>query len=231
MPAPVLFLPPPELPEPEQVPAGQPLAGVRVAVARDEAFAFVYPANLQVLRALGAEVQTFSPLHDTELPDCDAVYLPGGYPELHAQALSARHDVQAWLKAHVAAGKPLVAECGGMLALLDGLTPHKGERVPMWGLLPGEAAMRKRLVNLGLHDVSLPEGLLRGHTFHHAAMESPSHPAASTRPRRLNGQPEQVWRHGRLLASFLHLYFPSNPAAVAALFGPDLADAEVTHVV
>ncbi|TBO34235.1 cobyrinate a,c-diamide synthase [Aquabacterium lacunae] len=220
MPAPVQFLPPPELPEPEQLPAGQPLAGVRVAVARDEAFAFVYPANLQVLRALGAEVQMFSPLHDAVLPEADALYLPGGYPELHAKALAARHDVQAWLKDHVAAGKPLVAECGGMLALIDGLTPHEGERVPMWGLLAGEGTMRKRLVNLGLHDVALPEGVLRGHTFHHAAMDSPLSPAGTTRPRRLNGQPEAVWRHRRLLASFLHLYFPSNPSAVAALFGP-----------
>lgn len=230
MPEPVQFLPPPELPEPQQLPTGQPLAGVRVAVARDEAFAFVYPANLQVLRALGADVQMFSPLNDPVLPEADAVYLPGGYPELHAQALSARHDVQAWLRAHVAADKPLVAECGGMLALLDGLTPHEGERVPMWGLVAGEGAMRQRLVNLGMHDVALPEGVLRGHTFHHAAMHSPWDPVASTRPRRLNGQPEQVWRQGRLLASFLHLYFPSNPAAVAALFGPSRPSQEVSHV-
>ncbi|MEY4429267.1 MAG: hypothetical protein RLZZ182_1956 [Pseudomonadota bacterium] len=220
MPEPVCFAPPPEPLPQERMPEGQPLQGVRIGVAHDEAFAFVYPANLALLQALGAQVQTFSPLHSASLPEVDALYLPGGYPELHAQALSARHDVRAWLHAHVQAGKPLVAECGGMLSLLDGLTPHEGERVPMWGVLSGEGEMRKRLVNLGMHDVALPEGVLRGHTFHHAAMASNASPVAQTRPRRLNGQPEAVWRQQRLVASFLHLYFPSNPAAVAALFSP-----------
>ncbi len=227
MPQPVVFAAPPALPEMERLPDGMPLAGVRVGVARDEVFAFLYPANLSVLRALGAEVVGFSPLQDAVLPDVDALYLPGGYPELHADRLAARDDVRGWLAAHQAAGKPLLAECGGMLALLDGLTPHDGERRRMWGLLRGEAVMQKRLVNLGLHDVVLPEGTLRGHTFHHAAMQSEEPAAALSRPRRLNGRPEQVLRRGRTVASFLHLYFPSNPSAVAALFRPT---AEVSHV-
>ena len=196
------------------------LAGVRIGVAQDAAFAFVYEANLALLQAMGAQVLRFSPLHDAALPDVDALYLPGGYPELHLDALAHRTDMRAALHAHHAAGKPLVAECGGMLALLDALSDHEGRRVPMWGLLSGEARTSHRLVNLGLHAVNLPEGSLRGHTFHHASMRSEAQPFTHTVAQRHHGQPEAVWREGRLLASFLHLYFPSNPAATAALFRP-----------
>ena len=80
--------------------------------------------------------------------------------------------------------------------------------------------MQKRLVNLGMHSLMLPEGEVRGHTFHHARMESPLTPADHTQSQRFNGQPEAVYRIGRLHASFLHLYFPSNPSATAALFAP-----------
>lgn len=199
---------------------GRPLAGVTVAVAQDEAFAFVYRANLDVLRELGAQVRTFSPLRDPVPEQADAYYLPGGYPELHREALSARGDLREALARHHARGRPIVAECGGMLALLDGLSDAQGLRVPMWSLLPGEAHMRPRLVNLGLHAAELPEGAVRGHTFHHAEMQSTLTPAGQTRAQRHHGRPEAVYRVGRLHASFLHLYFPSNPAAVAALFSP-----------
>lgn len=209
----------PSLP-PEQVVSTPVLKGVRIAVARDAAFAFIYLANLDTLRALGAELAFFSPLLDEALPPADAVYLPGGYPELHAQRLSANAGMRTALAAHHASGKPIVAECGGMLALLDGLTNHEGERSAMWGLLPGEASMQKRLVNLGMHSLALPEGEVRGHTFHHARMASTMVPQAHTQAQRFNGQAEAVYRQGRLHASFLHLYFPSNPAAVAALFAP-----------
>jgi cobyrinic acid a,c-diamide synthase len=198
------------------------LAGQHIAVARDEAFAFLYPANLDLLRDLGATLSFFSPLADEAVPvEADAVYLPGGYPELHAARLAAQHFTRESLRAHHAAGRPIVAECGGMLALAEGLTDVQGVRHAGWGLLPGEVQMTPRLVNLGLHALTLPEGALRGHTFHHARFES--HAAAlalaQTQPQRHHGRPEAVYRVGRLQASFLHLYFPSNPVAVAALFG------------
>jgi cobyrinic acid a,c-diamide synthase len=175
---------------------------------------------VDTLRALGAELVFFSPLQDQALPQADALYLPGGYPELHLDRLAAHAAMRQAIVAHHAQGKPILAECGGMLALLDGLTDHAGQRSPMWGLVPGEAAMQKRLVNLGLHGADLPEGMVRGHTFHHARMDSPLTPAAHTQAQRHNGQPEAVYRVGRLHASFLHLYFPSNPAAIAAMLTP-----------
>ncbi|MEY4764350.1 MAG: hypothetical protein RI907_1023 [Pseudomonadota bacterium] len=218
MPAPVAFSRP-DASDLAAVPA-QALRGVRVGVAQDAAFAFVYPANVDVLQAMGAEVVRFSPLRDATLPEVDALYLPGGYPELHLQQIAEHSAMRDAIQAHHAAGKPIVAECGGMLALSDGLADHTGQRQPMWGLLRGEAAMQPRLVNLGLHSLALPEGTVRGHTYHHARMDSEATPVTHTQAQRHHGQPEAVWREGRLLASFLHLYFPSNPTAVAALFHP-----------
>lgn len=96
------------------------LEGKRIAIARDAAFSFIYPANVTLLEALGAHVDYFSPLADEALPEhADALYLPGGYPELHAAALATGTRSAATIRAHAAAGKPLVAECGGMLYLLD----------------------------------------------------------------------------------------------------------------
>lgn len=216
LPPAVVFEPPPA-PEPV-VPH---LRGVRIAIARDDAFAFLYPANLDVLHALGAETVFFSPLADEPVPaGAQALYLPGGYPELHLDALAGNARVRASVQAHHAAGRPIVAECGGMLALADTLTDQSGRAEPMWALLPGRAVMQPRLVNLGMHHAELPEGVLRGHTFHHGAFDSTLTPIGHTTAQRHHGRAEAIWRAGRLHASFLHLYFPSNPTAVAALFQP-----------
>ncbi len=91
----------------------------------------------------------------------------------------------------------------------------------MFGLLPGRAELTSRLVNLGMQALDLPQGEIRGHSFHHARAETPLRPALSSRAQRHNGRPEAVYRQERLFASFLHLYFPSNPAATAALFHPE----------
>lgn len=203
---------------PEIDAAGVPasLAGKRIAIAYDSAFSFVYRANLDLLRQLGAELVFFSPLADSRLPEADALYLPGGYPELHLQALASHKPMKAAIRAHHQQNKPIVAECGGMLYLLETLTDQAGQRADMVGLLQGEARMQERLANLGLHQVALPEGCLRGHTFHHSATHSNESPLTFTEGRR--GKPEPVFRLGRLHASYLHLYFPSNPEAAARLF-------------
>lgn len=196
------------------------LNGVRIGVARDLAFAFLYPANLDTLRALGAELMFFSPLADAELPDFDAVYLPGGYPELHLDALAGNAPIRATLRRHHAAGKPIYAECGGLLYTLDSLADQTGHRAPMLGLLPGHAALQSKLAGLGMQSLELPEGELRGHTFHHSQLETPLQPLAYGRRQRDGQTGEAVYRIGRLTASYLHLYFPSNPAAAARLFLP-----------
>lgn len=196
------------------------LAGVRIGVARDAAFAFLYQANLDLLQALGAELLFFSPLRFARLPAVDSLYLPGGYPELHLRALSRNGPMAEAIRAHHAAGKPILAECGGMLYLLDGLTDRGDERVEMLGLLPGEARMQQRLSALALQEVELPEGRLRGHTFHHSTLESPLQPLARGECPNYKRTAEAVYRNGRLTASYIHFYLPSDPLAAAALLRP-----------
>lgn len=214
-------LPPPvSFPEAGVDPPLPLLQGTRIGVARDAAFAFLYPANLDTLRALGAELAFFSPLTDSELPAVDSVYLPGGYPELHLDTLAANRSMRASLQRHHQAGKPIYAECGGLLYTLESLADQKGHRAPMLGLLPGHAALQSKLAGLGMQSVELPEGELRGHTFHHSRLETPLPPLAHGRRQRDARPGEAVYRVGRLTASYLHLYFASNPLAAARLFQP-----------
>tara|TARA_R110000764_G_scaffold138885_9_gene226859 strand:- start:41623 stop:42828 length:1206 start_codon:yes stop_codon:yes gene_type:complete len=214
------------LPEPVSFAAPQPrqieplLAGVSIGVARDGAFAFVYQANLQLLQAMGAELVYFSPLNDSKLPEVDSLYLPGGYPELHAAQLSGNKAMQAEITEHHLMGKPMVAECGGMLYLLDSLTDLQGERFEMAGLLSGDAVMQKRLSALALQSVELPEGTLHGHTFHHSQLTSDMQPLVRGDCPNYHRTTEAVYRVERLTASYVHFYLPGNPQAAAALFRP-----------
>ena len=197
------------------------LHGRTVAVARDAAFCFTYPANLGTLRELGAELVFFSPVADEAVPACDAVWLPGGYPELHADALKNGTRCRASLTAHIAAGKPVWAECGGMMPLFDGMTLADGTRVPMWGLLPGEVAMQQRLAALGPQRWDTARGELRGHTFHFSLTTSPLTPERHTVPGNKFGRPEAVYGQGPVRASYFHAWFASNPEATAQLFLPE----------
>jgi cobyrinic acid a,c-diamide synthase len=199
--------------------ARQPLAGRTVAIARDAAFCFIYAANLDCLRALGARLAFFSPLEPGPLPPCDAVWLPGGYPELHAAALAGNLALKDSLAAHVAEGRPVWAECGGMMALFERLHTADGPAHAMWGLLPGEVFMQKRLAALGPQQLARDGEALRGHTFHYSRSETPLAPSAyCTRPAD-GSQGEAVYAQGSLCASYFHAWFPSNPGLVARFFG------------
>ncbi|HWU35892.1 MAG TPA: cobyrinate a,c-diamide synthase [Methylovorus sp.] len=189
-----------------------PLAGKTIAIARDAAFCFIYPANLDCLRELGATLTFFSPLHDQALPAADALWFPGGYPEIHAATLSANQAMRQALQQAWQAGTPMLAECGGMMALSQAI-----DATPMFGLLPGSTSMQTRFQGLGVQFAEFAEGRLNAHTFHYSRMETalpPMHTATTQR-----GKPgEAIYRHGSLTASYLHFYFPSNPHAAAALF-------------
>lgn len=200
--------------------AGAALAGVRIGVARDPAFAFIYQANLDTLRDLGAELVFFSPVADTQLPQVDSLYLPGGYPELHLQQLAESRAMTEAIRAHHGAGKPILAECGGMLYLCRSLTNAEGASAHLVGLLPADAKMQTRLAALALQEVALPEGTLRGHTFHHSTLGCALEPLVRGECPNYRRTAEAVYRIGRLTASYVHLYFPGNPVAVAALFAP-----------
>ncbi|HTS54266.1 MAG TPA: cobyrinate a,c-diamide synthase [Burkholderiales bacterium] len=196
------------------------LEGVRVGVARDAAFSFIYPANLELLERMGAEPVFFSPLTHDAIPPVDSLWFPGGYPELHLDRLAANTEMKAAIRTHHENGKPILAECGGMLYMLESLSATDGRRATMAGLMRGNASMQTRLTSLGLQSVDLPWGTVRGHTFHHSRLETDLSPVA--RGRCAAGGPtcEAVYRVGSLLASYVHFYFPSNPAACAALLRP-----------
>lgn len=196
----------------------QLLAGIRIGIARDTAFSFIYAANLDLLRAMGATLVFFSPLADAALPDVDSIYLPGGYPELHLQTLQDNRAMKSALQTHFQQGKPIYAECGGMLYLLESLTDKAGNRADMVGLLPGHAIMQNRLKGLGFQSAPMPGGLLRGHTFHHSLIESPLVPAAFGERVQNTSEGEAIYQLNRLTASYLHCYFASNPSAAAQLF-------------
>jgi cobyrinic acid a,c-diamide synthase len=214
LPEPVDFYPSSPGPAPPAL-----LKGRRIAVARDRAFAFLYPDNLRLLEAMGAELALFSPLNDDTVV-ADALYLPGGYPELHLNALAANRSMTVSLRAHVAAGRPLYAECGGMLYLMERLIDKEGQGADLLGLLPGEARMQPRLAGLGMQALDLPGGRLRGHSFHHSTMHSSVTPSTHGR-RQVDGRPGEPFYHrGPVRASYLHLYFPSAPEAAASLFLP-----------
>jgi cobyrinic acid a,c-diamide synthase len=219
-PPPALRAPP--LPSQSALPPRFPtLHGKTIAVARDAAFCFIYAANLDTLRALGAELVFFSPLLDMALPACDALWLPGGYPELHAQTIATNAALRDSLAAHIAAGKPVWAECGGMMALFDTLVTTDGTRHAQWGLLPGEVTMHKRLAALGPQQLALEKGTLRGHTFHYSTTATPLQAAKRTARPDHDPMPdtgEAVWEQGSVRASYFHAWFASCPQAVVQIF-------------
>ena len=203
------------------------LQGQTIAVARDAAFCFLYAANLDCLRALGAELVFFSPLADAAVPECDALWLPGGYPELHAETLAANSAMATSIRAFVSAGKPVWAECGGMMALFEQLTTVDGSSHPMWAVLPGSATLQKRLAALGPQQLEVDGGTLRGHAFHYSTCLTPLPVAARTQAapgRKLRGEGEALYvagPNGAVQASYFHAWFASNPAAAAQLFLKD----------
>lgn len=187
------------------------LAEKTIAIARDEAFCFIYQANLDCLQNLGATLVYFSPLTDEALPEADAYWLPGGYPELHLQKISQNVLMQTCLKEAAAIGKPILAECGGMMALGQRLNDQ-----PTFGLLPGDSVIQSTLQGLGTQHVAFADKSIGAHTFHYGAFDTTLTPAYVGHNQ--YGAGEAVYRHGSITASFLHFYFPSNPELAARFF-------------
>jgi len=194
------------------------LQGKRIAIARDRAFSFVYPANLDFLRDQGATLLFFSPLQDSDVPECDAIYIPGGYPELYLQQLADNTSIKSSLIHKVGAGIPLFAECGGMLYLLDELRDAQGNSANMLGLLKGKAVMQEKLSHLGLHQIELFGAPLCGHSYHYSSAQIDAPAVAQSEPSRRGRNSEAFYQVGSLRASYLHLYFSSNPQAATRLF-------------
>ena len=207
--------------EPPALPARAetPPARVRIAVAQDEAFCFTYAETLEAFRDAGAEVVFFSPLRDTALPEnIGGLYLPGGYPELHARELSENTSLLREIKQKIESGLPTAAECGGFLYLGQSLTDAEGQSWPMAGVLPGEAKDAGRLVRFGYATLSADSDslLFRAgesfpiHEFHH--WDSTVNGVALAAKKPVGGA---EWRCGSVnehfYAGFPHLYWAGTP--------------------
>jgi cobyrinic acid a,c-diamide synthase len=232
--------------------ARRPVA--RIGVARDRAFCFYYEDNLEALRAAGAEIVTFSPLQDAQLPaNLDALYFGGGYPELFADALGANHAMRQSVASFIASDGMVYAECGGLMYLSQAIRTRQGRAWPMVGALPLTVEMTDRSQRFGYVEVTLtrdsvigPAGTVaRGHSFHYSRLveagprlveagsrlveagarlvdDGSGSPEAMPRSYRarytLSGLEEsEGFTIGRVLASYVHLHFLSNPDLAAAL--------------
>jgi cobyrinic acid a,c-diamide synthase len=217
-------------PAPAPAPRTTPRTAPVLAVARDAAFCFYYPENLELLAEAGADIEFFSPLRG-ECPSAHAggVYLGGGYPELHGRTLAGNTALWQRLRDLRAKGAPIYAECGGFMALTQRLIDLEGNEWPMAGVIPGEVRMGGKLAALGYRLVTAVRDnliadtgqILRGHEFRYSSwvvdQEVASRVAAwRVQGTRNNEQELAGFAEGSVLASYEHLHFAQQPAIAAA---------------
>jgi cobyrinic acid a,c-diamide synthase len=200
--------------------------GIRIGIARDKAFSFYYEDNLDLLRENGTEIVEFSPLTDSALPkNLHALYFGGGYPELHAAALSGNGCLLKDIREFAEANKPIYAECGGLMYLAERLTTLEGQSYPMAGILPVAVEMTKSLVHFGYADVEFADDcllgkrgtLVRGHSFHCSRIvaQDPLRCAYRVHYSLSGRKEEEGFTHRQVLGSYIHLHFRSNPSLVS----------------
>ncbi|WP_370556536.1 cobyrinate a,c-diamide synthase [Edwardsiella tarda] len=204
------------------LPAADAGRGLRLALADDEAFNFYYPDNILLLERCGVEIVRFSPLHDAQLPDCQMVWLGGGYPELYARALAANQTMLNSLRQAHRRGVAIYAECGGLMYLGGTLEDAQGETHRMANIIPGHSKMGTRLTRFGYCEaqasqatlLAAPGEVLRGHEFHYSDF-TPQTPALLACRKVCDGQTRQTWsggwQVGSAFASYLHLHFAQRP--------------------
>ncbi|MBI2886328.1 MAG: cobyrinate a,c-diamide synthase [Chloroflexi bacterium] len=192
----------------------------RIAVAQDRAFSFYYQENFELLEAWGAELVSFSPLTDQAPPSgVQGLYIGGGFPELYARELAANKPMLRAVAEAAAAGMPVVAECGGLMYLAQGIADFEGVRHPMAGLVPGTCVMQRRRVGLGYLSARARQDTpllargetVRAHEFHWSRLERDLPPERAAfeieeQPGRLEG-----YARGNLLASYAHVHFGARP--------------------
>lgn len=200
----------------------------RLAIAKDEAFCFYYPEWIRSLEAAGAEVIPFSPVHDKKLPyNCDGLLLGGGYPELHCRELAGNDSMLQSIRGHAAEGKPVYAECGGLMYLSQGIRTADG-CFPMLGILPAWTLLNDHLHRLGYVQVTLQKDcllgntgdILRGHEYHYSQLESdPDGWECVYSCSTPKGDQEwyEGWRKENVLASYIHLPMDVFPEAIETL--------------
>lgn len=211
----------PDVPTKELVATGRE---ARVAVARDAAFCFYYPDNLEFLEKAGAELVFFSPLRDEVVPrGCHGIYFGGGYPEVFAETLSENRSMRDSVREAGGKGCPIYAECGGLMFLSEGITTFDGTHYPMAGVFPFSTRMLRRFRALGYREIRLrknsPLGragtVVRGHEFHYSDISGDDaegfKQAYDVIERKGRQATVEGFRIHNTLASYVHLHFGSNP--------------------
>jgi cobyrinic acid a,c-diamide synthase len=180
-----------------------------VAVARDEAFNFIYPANLERLNELGARIEYFSPIEDPAPPaEVDLIYLPGGYPEFYAGRLAANESMRRAIADHAGRGGRIVAECGGMLYLCRSLTiSETGDPFPMCGVLALDGTMKGARLHLGYREVVYGGSGFRGHEFHYSTIGGEMTPVGRQTTARGEETAAPIYRYRNTIATYTHLYW------------------------
>jgi cobyrinic acid a,c-diamide synthase len=202
---------------------------VSIGLAYDKAFHFYYSDNLDELKLRGCDLIQFSPLKDKELPKgVNGLYLGGGYPEEYAEALADNQEMQEAIQKFAQKGLPVYAECGGLMYLTRGIEITNGKRYPMVGLLPAWSRMLDRLKSLGYVEVTLAkdslwgerEMVLRGHEFHYSELTEDLQekllwePVYRVKRRRSEAVGFEGFQRGKILASYVHLHWASQPKAM-----------------
>ena len=200
--------PRPALPAEELQPKPAP-TGCKIAIARDEAFNFIYEENIRTL-SLHGEVSFFSPLKNEPLPECDLLYIPGGYPEFYLSELAQAERTRSSIAAYAASGGRVLAECGGMMYLCCAIRDEEGKAYPMCGVLDQEATMEGMRLRLGYRKLRLAGCEYRGHEFHYSSIV-PQEGGEATVGEQLTARdeaaPTLLYRRGNVLAGYTHLYF------------------------
>jgi cobyrinic acid a,c-diamide synthase len=190
---------------------------VRIAMAKDEAFSFIYQENLDILEQLGADIITFSPVHDARLPeDVDGILLYGGYPEKYAEELSQNITMKKDIAEHIKNGIPTIAECGGYIYLKENLITDNNSKYVMCGILEGTAQNQKKLVRFGYATLEAKEDnwllkkgqTIKAHEFHYWDCEENGNSFTALKT---NGEKyDCIYAADNLFAGFLHIYYPAN---------------------
>ena len=205
----------------------EPTARTRIGIAMDEAFHFYYDENLRLLRQAGAELVEFSPIRDRLLPEVDGLYLGGGYPEVHAKALAENETMRRQVYDFCGSGKPVYAECGGLMYLCSGIRLGDGSHYPMAGWFGADAVMAERLQALGYvtavtkrSTILGPAGQqFRGHQFRYSTLdwEAVEESAYALTVRRNATVSDEGYTRANVIGSYVHAHWASN-AGIAQCF-------------
>lgn len=198
------------------------LRRLKISIASDEAFNFMYHENIEQMKRIGA-LTFFSPLDDQQLPETDLLYLSGGYPELFLTRLSANTSMKKSIRKFCDSGGCVIAECGGMMYLGKSIVDENGQAYPMAGFLNLETSMQQAKLSLGYRKVKLKDEIFYGHEFHYSTcIEQGEISKIAEVWNALNKTVDTpVYKQNNVVASYLHFYWAEKTVLLPMLF-PEL---------